>query len=888
SGKEAEEWGERASSASADSRMHELGRQRRVPEGYNQDHAYPARVYLVHGEGVEPDPHKEGAAYRAKKLRVIREVRPLSCYAEECGNAEHWPDHPHYEFLRQEQEDEDEDGGLESHFATADTWQETDEHGTYDDEHGLRHHPDKGWWCHGCQAHHDSPEEVEEHDTGHTDWDEIYPQISQQSLHRGISVHLPQHLHEAVHDQARPVAERARMLSDHLAGTNYGTSWSTNPDRADHYAYVSEAGPGATHVIMRAHMVPQSSIETDPDELADRRVIGYDKHEDQEVPLRRGAQVNVHTIEWRRAPDRDGSGREAFTSHAFPERQQHLAAGVTPLEAHFAVTDWGKSYDKIPGEIHRGLFAPESHQVFSTPASDEDIAHMLIRAHQEEHFPYDQDQHEKFGTHWTSSEDVARNFAHEHETEHAEDDQDPEHDHAAHFDAVPVVFHARRPEQHEIETDPRRLGWQNVDDHDEHEGEREVPIRHGAPVTITGVSWLKRTGLGPLWHRHDLREPVTLRAEDRDSPEDESEWNGPNPHTAAGGQYIPPPVGGQMWQHLQEAHGVNSSGKTPGDDFMGHLHDRFHAGQIADRRLVQHHHEGSGPTQADLISHFFTQAPVQKPVPVKHEPERLDDNEYTLGDVSRRYDWEGFDKHEIEHLVAKPEHATFTREDVPVHSLRAWHPDGRLRKPITYKGIARQGKDERDRLDEVERGMNEGAVPPIVVVRDGKHHIIADGSHRSAIARERGHSHIEAFVTDRTIPHGHTAAAKPEPTSFLHEYEGYGTAAEGGGFVSRSEVVHGPFYHGGRAKNLGPGDMITPGRKPNPWGDTFDHKGRSIHTYFAHEPETAVSYARETKGHLYEVKPTGKVEFDGSGGNGSWRSEHPLEVVRRIPERDWD
>lgn len=214
-------------------------------------------------------------------------------------------------------------------------------------------------------------------------------------------------------------------------------------------------------------------------------------------------------------------------------------AHTAGLLEHFeAATNWGHYYDKIPGEIHRGLYAPESHGVFGMPMSDEDVAHGLIAAHQEEHFPYRQDRHLLFGTHWSSDEDVARGFAHEHQREHfADHGEDDGHDHDEHFEATPVVFHAQRPHPHEIENDPRRLGWQNVDDYDH--PEQEVPIKHGAPVRITGVSWLKHTGLGPIWHRHDLREPVELRAEDRDSPSEPDEWNDDEHHgqihTAAAG-----------------------------------------------------------------------------------------------------------------------------------------------------------------------------------------------------------------------------------------------------------------------------------------------------------------------------------------------------------------
>lgn len=213
-------------------------------------------------------------------------------------------------------------------------------------------------------------------------------------------------------------------------------------------------------------------------------------------------------------------------------------------------TDWDQFHDNIPAEIHRGLYAPESHPVFAVQASDEDIARGLIAAHQEEQFPSDRNRHELFGTHWSASEDVARDFAREHERTHHDESED---DHDEHSEATPVVFHARRPARHEIEDDPRRLGWQNVEDHDH--PEREVPIRHGAPVRIVGVSWLKHTGLGPMWHRHDLREPVELRAEDRDSPDDPAEWNGePSGHLKeASMQHFAalenPHTGGTDWYH---------------------------------------------------------------------------------------------------------------------------------------------------------------------------------------------------------------------------------------------------------------------------------------------------------------------------------------------------
>lgn len=242
---------------------------------------------------------------------------------------------------------------------------------------------------------------------------------------------------------------------------------------------------------------------------------------------------------------------------------------------------------------------------------------------------------------------------------------------------------------------------------------------------------------------------------------------GPHPYIA------PPQAGEETWRHLQEAHGVRPSGggRTPGESFMIGLHDKFHGGQTADQRRIPHQHEipgAAGEPRPD-ISSFFTPVPAEELEAQRKarepKPERLDDREYSIRDVSRHYDWEGFDPHEIGHLVRHPEHAVFTREDVPVHTLRHVDSGGGLVHPPSYSDIASQDEDEQERLHGLEQGYEQGAsIPPIVVVRDGEHHIIADGSHRAAIHALRGSTHIPAFVTQRTIhPEQHTAALEPEP-----------------------------------------------------------------------------------------------------------------------------
>lgn len=136
-------------------------------------------------------------------------------------------------------------------------------------------------------------------------------------------------------------------------------------------------------------------------------------------------------------------------------------------------------------------------------------------------------------------------------------------------------------------------------------------------------------------------------------------------------------------------------------------------------------------------------APQHVPAPQKPQSERLDSKLYTVDDVSKHYGWEGFDHHELNGLHPEPRHALFTREHVPVSSLRLANGP-----TPSYHELASQGEHEQERLHEVERGHEQGALPPIVVARHGDHHVIADGAHRAAVAAHRGNSHIEAFVTD--------------------------------------------------------------------------------------------------------------------------------------------
>jgi hypothetical protein len=231
---EAGRWGERADSGQAAERARELGRQQRQGPGENEDQAYRPRVYRVHPTGsVEPDleyADTEHDSYRsAHPMRVGEEVRPLYCHAEECGNAEHWPDHPHYQMLKDEDDEEEE------------RWRE---------RHGTRRQAITG----------------AEPQPGHEVWAEPQPGRSPvaaelehnmttrepHSWYRGLSYHGPYHVIR--HPQARTVhvVDAQGRSADPMGHASFG-----NPERDGRYGedqayelwhHLESAGPDAHRI----------------------------------------------------------------------------------------------------------------------------------------------------------------------------------------------------------------------------------------------------------------------------------------------------------------------------------------------------------------------------------------------------------------------------------------------------------------------------------------------------------------------------------------------------------------------------------------------------------------------------------------------------------------
>ena len=117
------------------------------------------------------------------------------------------------------------------------------------------------------------------------------------------------------------------------------------------------------------------------------------------------------------------------------------------------------------------------------------------------------------------------------------------------------------------------------------------------------------------------------------------------------------------------------------------------------------------------------------------------------------------------------------------------------------------------------------------------------------------------------------------PRTYTYTAETYGDTP--GEYVTREFTLEGPLYHGG-GKRLREGAQLTAGRRTNPWGDEGP-KSRYVH--FTTSLDVAAAYARQTGGHVYEVEPTGEFAIGYSGEE--YKTEHPLNVVRRLDPQEW-
>lgn len=160
---------------------------------------------------------------------------------------------------------------------------------------------------------------------------------------------------------------------------------------------------------------------------------------------------------------------------------------------HGKPTDWDQHYDSI-GELHRGFVIRmdpyDARKVNSADRAPEDHVKTLLS----------QIGGGRAGTHWTSGLRESQNFSQRNQS-------DPRTD-------IPVILHAQKPERKDIETRPSELFRHGVFPYDH--VEKEVPIRKGRDVVLTGMSWKPDVAHPEAdeqgWLHHTFDQPITKRA----------------------------------------------------------------------------------------------------------------------------------------------------------------------------------------------------------------------------------------------------------------------------------------------------------------------------------------------------------------------------------------
>lgn len=158
-------------------------------------------------------------------------------------------------------------------------------------------------------------------------------------------------------------------------------------------------------------------------------------------------------------------------------------------------TDWKSIHPELPEQIHRGMsVTPEVGADLITGGKGTAAEHAeLLRKHL---------QKKPLGMHWSTDERISKRFTHRNV-------RDPRTD-------VPVVLHADKPAEKDIEKRTDVLKNNGVWQYGYESGDAEVPIRRGRPLTVRGISW-KPDAEHPEadedgWVHHTFSEPLRRTA----------------------------------------------------------------------------------------------------------------------------------------------------------------------------------------------------------------------------------------------------------------------------------------------------------------------------------------------------------------------------------------
>lgn len=814
-----------------------------------------------------------------------------------------------------------------------------------------------------------------------------------EEVHRGLALRLPAELHEQVHDQDRPVAERAQLLSDHLKSQGYngrvglGPHWTTNEGTASGYSkkykgwpeaspYDFEPDERATRVVLHAKAPKPSQMLSNERTLRSREIFGHE-HSEKEVPVRRNAVMHLTGISF--GPNVRGG---ELARHDFDEPIRHKAALHNPT---------GELRGAHPEEWYHG--SKNDFEEFHDPMETSPLAYS--------HDP-DDDSHWNtlLGNHFSSQHQIAEKFAGGgHQGRGGGDDDDE--DSAEHL--IHAKLHIKRPKtyrsEHEMDQEAyehERAQGNHIDNHlsgDPDQDEDDYPLASryagdsGHHYTINDQdhgaygyhSHFHPVATGWL-NSHPDKLDIAARFKKRLQQQgydgivygnefEQDAWDKGNKNPDA---YTHPPLDmPEVGEHNRKVpqHSITA---IP-----------FDTKQI---EITQHHYGRGHKSPQELEDERRSDV-----LPLVHTPYRqpylpgMDDLRHEAAKYTTYYHGTSIEPREnpedewgASHVLPAGTHMHSDPEKAWGHALKHWHenygypaefprvyqvhlpdthshehtpgggivlshPQGvreeeylhykhpAIRRPGEPKDILYHGTAYDDDLEDIQPGARSATHGPGTA--DPSYAYATKSPHSAwQYAEDRAERHGGTPTVYRVTPHkpkdleedpyysgGNNRGTRegdmrsksgfqvldqvpptrkqqremePEEEHWDDEDEDGGWEHEASrrtaawtmkyitygpeGYIDKERQIEGPLYHGSRSKSLDTGDLITPKRKPNPWGDEGP---KSTHVYFTDRPEVAQDYADQAGGYVYEVEPTGEIKPDYQGSD--YKSPHPLRVLRR-------
>lgn len=137
------------------------------------------------------------------------------------------------------------------------------------------------------------------------------PEKVDKPIYRGMAIPLSKEEHDYVHDRSIRPSTRAAKVLDLAAREPLGMHWSLDEGQAHHWSRVPVTGmgehPHVLSLVLHAHPPEPEHIEHDPRTLWHHSVQGHVA--EGEVPLKEGAPVRIHGVEWSDARDYTKSHR---------------------------------------------------------------------------------------------------------------------------------------------------------------------------------------------------------------------------------------------------------------------------------------------------------------------------------------------------------------------------------------------------------------------------------------------------------------------------------------------------------------------------------------------------------------------------------------------------